>query len=257
MKPHEINQPEQRIDAPAVGQSPSDLREQDQRIADIERSLDSFSFSEGYNDKIYGPAFKESDDPIVKLSEYMSSHNYGPEDYDTYSKDPEWQALQKQAFPDYHFPVIESYAIEDYRNFVDNWLKDINPNFDPYDISSPYRSNCGSCAVAVERRLNGESDVVASAENIGTVWEMERLTGMDQVPMTPNEIRDYLLEHGPGSHGIVGIDRSYGQGHWFNALCTDDSTVIAIDGQTGEIFDWPPDYGDVTSWDFSVRKEDK
>ncbi|MCR4791786.1 MAG: hypothetical protein K5871_03485 [Lachnospiraceae bacterium] len=30
---------------------------------------------------------------LNNMTEYMNSHNYGPEDYETYSQDPEWQAL--------------------------------------------------------------------------------------------------------------------------------------------------------------------
>lgn len=36
------------------------------------------------------------------LAAYMYAHNYGKEDYDTYSRDPEWQKLHKAAFPDYY-----------------------------------------------------------------------------------------------------------------------------------------------------------
>ncbi len=139
---------------------------------------------------------------------------------------------------------------------IETWLKDINPNFDPFDIESPYCNNCGSCAFAVEQHLSGNSDIVATAENIGTVAEMNELTGMKQVPMSPGEIQQYLLNQGPGAHAIVGIDRAEGPGHWFNAICLDDHTVVALDGQSGEILDWPPDYGNVTNWDVSVKKED-
>jgi len=37
-----------------------------------------------------------------KLAAYMSSHNYGIDDYDVYSKDPEWQKLHAAVFPDFH-----------------------------------------------------------------------------------------------------------------------------------------------------------
>ena len=40
------------------------------------------------------------------LSEYMNAHNYGPDDYATYSQDPEWRALQREAFPDYELPPL-------------------------------------------------------------------------------------------------------------------------------------------------------
>ena len=41
-----------------------------------------------------------------RLSDYMNDHNYGPSDFSTYSKDPVWRDLQKQAFPDYELPPI-------------------------------------------------------------------------------------------------------------------------------------------------------
>lgn len=138
---------------------------------------------------------------------------------------------------------------------VSDWINDINLNYDPFDWQSPYSNNCGSCAFAVEQRLDGNTDISATSENIGTIEEMNKITGMEQVAMSPDEIKDYLVSQGPGSHGIVGIDRVSGPGHWFNAYY-DGEKVVAIDGQTGEINDWPPDYGDVTNWDISVRKEE-
>ena len=42
-----------------------------------------------------------------KLSDYMNAHNYGKEDFETYSKDPEWQRLHKEAFPNYVSPAVK------------------------------------------------------------------------------------------------------------------------------------------------------
>ena len=136
---------------------------------------------------------------------------------------------------------------------VNDWISEINPNFDPYDLDSAYDNNCGSCAFAVYQRFEGNTDIVASAENIATIEEMNALTGMEQVTMTPEEIQQTLLDQGNGAHAIIGIDRADGPGHWFNAANI-DGKVVAIDGQTGEISDWPPDYGDVTNWDMSMKK---
>lgn len=136
---------------------------------------------------------------------------------------------------------------------VQGWLGDINPNFDEFDPESPYCNNCGSCALAVYQRLEGDTDSCASAENIGYNEEMEAITGMEQVSMDPSEIEQRLLEEGDGAHAIIGIDRAEGAGHWFNAACI-DGQVVAIDGQTGEISEWPPDYGDVVNWEMSVKK---
>ena len=147
----------------------------------------------------------------------------------------------------------EAETVADLEN-VSGWLKEVNPNFDPFDLDSPYCNNCGSCAYAVYQRLEGIStDSCASAEKIEYNSEMEALTGMEQVPMSPAEIEERLLEQGDGAHAIIGIDRAERSGHWFNAACL-DGKVVAIDGQIGEIFDWPPDYGDVVNWEMSIKK---
>lgn len=290
------------------------------------------------------------------MTEYLSEHNYGKEDYETYSKDPEWQELNnkllvedgmepidygepspeeaaetvEEGLPDEILPeempenlpekspetiesspeelvpneipaeetvstwmddvtiestektelmdddveltddvtkepieeiaeaedVVEETEMVPNLENVSGWLKEVNPNFDPFDLDSPYCNNCGSCAYAVYQRLEGIStDSCASAENIGYNSEMEALTGMEQVPMSPAEIEERLLEQGDGAHAIIGIDRAEGPGHWFNAACF-DGKVVAIDGQSGEILDWPPDYGDVVNWEMSIKKGD-
>lgn len=151
--------------------------------------------------------------------------------------------------------VEDTETVPDLEN-VSGWLNEVNPNFDPFDLDSPYCNNCGSCAYAVYQRLEGIStDSCASAENIEYNSEMEALTGMEQVPMSPAEIEERLLEQGDGAHAIIGIDRAEGPGHWFNAACL-DGKVVAIDGQSGKILDWPPDYGDVVNWEMSIKKGD-
>ena len=137
---------------------------------------------------------------------------------------------------------------------LSEWIGDINPNFDEFDLESPYSNNCGSCALAVYQRLEGNPDSVADAENIPYDTDMEALTGMEQVSMSPWDIEKTLLEEGEGAHAIIGIDRAEGPGHWFNAVNI-DGVVKAVDGQTGEITDWPPDYGDVVNWEMSVKRE--
>lgn len=136
---------------------------------------------------------------------------------------------------------------------ISDWIGDINPNYDPFDVESSYSTNCGSCAYAVYQRLEGVDDACATEDNIDYNYQMNALTGMEQVSMSPAEIETTLLDAGDGSHAIIGIDRSEGPGHWFNAACI-DGKVFAIDGQTGEISDWPPDYGDVVNWEMSMRR---
>ena len=126
--------------------------------------------------------------------------------------------------------------------------------FDEFDPESPFCNNCGSCAFAVYQRLEGISDCCATANNINYNSEMEALTGMEQVSMSPDEIEMRLLAEGDGAHAIIGIDRAQGPGHWFNAACI-DGRVVAIDGQSGDICEWPPDYGDVVNWEMSIKRE--
>jgi len=40
------------------------------------------------------------------LMEYLGRNNYSPDDFDTYSKDPEWRELMGKAFPDTKLPEI-------------------------------------------------------------------------------------------------------------------------------------------------------
>ena len=153
----------------------------------------------------------------------------------------------RDGFPEY----MERMETQKRLREIDSWIGEINPNFDPFDIESPYCNNCGSCAYAVYRRLQGEADIVASATNIDYNFQMEALTGLKQVPMSPEAIQEYLLEQGSGAHAIIGVDRAYGPGHWFNAANI-DGRIVAIDGQNGTVVGWPPNYGNVVRWEISV-----
>ena len=220
-----------------------------------------------------------------QLNQYMSDHNYGIGDYNEYSQDPTWRELHSTVFPDDELPPLNEETAETVEPVTDEiepeletedteaaaelnetpeveetpevgeWIDEINPNYDPFDLESPYCNNCGSCAYAVYQRLEGDTGICASDENIDYKNEMEALTGMEQVSMSPEEIEQTLLDQGDGAHAIIGIDRAEGSGHWFNAANM-GGKVVAIDGQTGEITDWPPDYGDVVNWDMSIKKED-
>ena len=135
---------------------------------------------------------------------------------------------------------------------ISGWIKDINPNYSnpfyPPD-GHPYHSNCGSCAFAVESRLQGKNDAVASIQlELRTDGGMEKATGKKCVYMSPDDIAQKLISMGPGAHLICGINRHAPYpGHWFNAYY-DGNKIYTIDGQVGEIYDWPHDYVDVSEW---------
>ena len=115
-------------------------------------------------------------------------------------------------------------------------MEDVNGNYDPFDLGSPYNVNCGSCAIACEMRLSGlDPEAVAEASNIGTVAEMNEATGKTQVPMAPSEIVAYAEQQGPGFHGVVGCDwKGTSDGHWVNVSVSPSGRVYALDGQCGQ-----------------------
>lgn len=64
--------------------------------------------------------------PMEALTAYMCAHNYGKDDYEIYSKDPEWQKLHQAVFPECH-------QIADHELTPDekiDWICDIIPNVD-------------------------------------------------------------------------------------------------------------------------------
>ena len=138
---------------------------------------------------------------------------------------------------------------------ISSWIKDINPKYNSpfYPIQNPYRKNCGSCAFAIESRLNGDSSAVAVSKNIGKDYEMEQITGKICRYMTVHQIESVLKERGAGSHLIVGINRKptpsgkTQAGHWFNAFY-DGNTIYVLEGQSGNIYNWPHDYVDISEW---------
>lgn len=131
------------------------------------------------------------------------------------------------------------------------WITKINPHYgNPFFPQSSV--NCGSCAFAVEQRLNGDQHITASLENISTDAEMEAATGLVCTYMPVDSIEQLLISRGPGAHVIVGVNRRRPDGrpiagHWFNALY-DGKKVYTIDGQIGMVMDWPHDYVYVSEW---------
>ncbi|SHR63983.1 Uncharacterised protein [Mycobacteroides abscessus subsp. massiliense] len=141
---------------------------------------------------------------------------------------------------------------------IQKWLPEVNhgPGMDVFD---PARAvNCGQCALAVDQRLTGALPDASAGLGTLSIPEMEAATGLRQVPATPSQIEQHLIDQGPGAHTVIGVDRGNGfAGHWFNAYY-DGAKVYAVDGQTGQVVGWPPHMdvpgGPVTNWDMGVPK---
>lgn len=136
---------------------------------------------------------------------------------------------------------------------VNSWIGEINPNYDQFDVDSPYSNNCGGCTLSVYSRLEGAGKICATDINIPRDSQMEAIIGKKFITMTPEAIEQYMLDRGTGAHEIIGVNRYSGPGHWFN-VANIDGRVVAIDGQDGSIWRWPPEhYGDIAEWEISVR----
>lgn len=144
--------------------------------------------------------------------------------------------------------AIASHTEQDIAS-VGTWIGQVNPHYgNPFFPSSGH--NCGSCALAVAKRLNGDATATASldAGDLRTDGGMERATGKKCTYMPLTDIESHIRAQGTGSHFIIGINRSGNlAGHWFNAYY-DGEKIYTIDGQSGKVLDWPHDYGHVTEW---------
>lgn len=137
-------------------------------------------------------------------------------------------------------------------------MPDANPGFTKQESfwkRNPYNHNCGSCALAVERNLEGGRSTIA----VSTLYtlsdqEMDNETGKTCTYTPRSDIEEYLKSQGAGSHLIIGIDREPAlmglvqrAGHWFNAYY-DGNQIVTVDGQCNRIMGWPPEYGHISHW---------
>ncbi|WP_373460747.1 glycohydrolase toxin TNT-related protein [Agromyces ramosus] len=132
-------------------------------------------------------------------------------------------------------------------------LKAINPNFDPLNPKSEYNNNCGNTSSILNDVLNGSPVTEAPTGTLSTP-QMEARTGLPQTAMTPQQVIDSLVAQGAGSHCVVGVDRSTGAGHWFNAYF-DGTTVWTLDAQNGTMTPFPPHEPNATNWDASIHPD--
>lgn len=125
---------------------------------------------------------------INSVSDYMNAHNYGRDDFVTYSQDPQWRNLMRKEFPDYKLPELSqesanaqlsqymnahNYGIDDYDKysqdptwrelhtaaFPDNELPPLNDDY-PDDIATGELFG----SFETDQHMNG-SDVFVKGDN--------------------------------------------------------------------------------------------
>ena len=75
-----------------------ELADKDDQIVD-DATENAEETAESINDNDMN--IEKSQTPMQALSSYMNEHNYGPDDFEEYSQDPEWQKLHREVFPDW------------------------------------------------------------------------------------------------------------------------------------------------------------
>ena len=66
---------------------------------------------------------------INSISDYMNAHNYGSDDFATYSQDPQWRQLMRQEYPDYELPEMTR---ESANAQLSQYMNDHNYGVDDY-----------------------------------------------------------------------------------------------------------------------------
>ena len=174
----------------------------------------------------------------------MNANNYCPDDFGTYSQDPEWISLHKQAFPDYEMPPLNR------ADNVGKWddipadisakanIDAANPN---YYSGDEWKVNCQRCVPTYEMRSRGY-DVTAQpciddnddlSYNPFDVWEQPDIKTCTGNGM--EDIQKQMAEWGDGARSQVVVlwDNGYG-GHTFTAVQHNGSTHF-VDPQNGDM----------------------
>ena len=132
------------------------------------------------------PSADTQENSFRQLSEYMNEHNYGPDDFATYSQDPEWQQLHSNAYPDYVLPEDSSKG-SDIANEAP-----AHPNEDTaFNISADTQDNINGKIPMAETEdtvLNTQDDMnsdVPTAETEDTALDTQDDMNSD-VPMAEN-----------------------------------------------------------------------
>ena len=74
----------------------------------------------------------------------MKEHNYGPDDFDTYSQDPKWRELQSAAYPDFEYVVlsIKDKFWDKAQELVNNIIEETHTNINLIEMTDEAIEEC-------------------------------------------------------------------------------------------------------------------
>ena len=194
------------------------------------------------------PSADTQENSFRQLSEYMNEHNYGPDDFATYSQDPEWQQLHSNAYPDYVLPEDSSKG-SDIANEAP-----AHPNEDTaFNISADTQDNINGKIPMAETEdtvLNTQDDMnsdVPMAENGDTVLDTQDAMNSDVLMA---ETEDTVLD----TQGDMDSDVSTSETEDMVPDAYDDQTYDDMDNESPTMEDGAND----TNWNpFKPKKETK
>ena len=182
--------------------------------------FNDFSTLNNENDNIEQSEVKSYDN----LSGYMSDHNYGMNDYDTYSQDPVWRDLHRKEFPDSELPPLtqesaksqlydymteHNYGQDDFNTYSQDpkWRDLQSAAFPDYELPPLVEEKSDIGFNENGRELTPANTIVDVNEfyNFNLDDEYEKLSSLDVKDLSKNEISS--LERYSGS-GYSRINRS-------------------------------------------------
>ena len=182
--------------------------------------FNDFSTPNNENDNTEQSEIKSYDN----LSDYMSDHNYGMDDFDTYSQDPVWRDLQKNEFPDYELPPLtqesaksqlydymseHNYGQDDFNTYSQDlkWRELQSAAFPDYELPPLVEEKSDIGFNENGRELTPANTIVDVNEinNFNLDDEYEKLSSLDVEDLSKDEISS--LERYSGS-GYSRINRS-------------------------------------------------
>jgi hypothetical protein len=114
---------------------------------------------------------------INSISDYMNAHNYGPDDYATYSQDPQWRQLMRQEYPDYELPEMtresanaqlshymndHNYGVDDYAEYSQDpiWRELHSTAFPDEELPPLQNASEGDLTESSENDISQSADTV-------------------------------------------------------------------------------------------------
>ena len=175
------------------------------------------------------------------LSEYMNSHNYGRDDFSTYSQDPEWRNLMRKEHPDYELPELTQ---ESARSQLSDYMNSHNYGQDDFDTYSqdPVWRELQSAAYPGYEMPPLQKSIDLKQDALDAVPDSRRDAVIDTFSDAPDEIKSVINDLSDELN--VGDCRSYIHNGMLEEECchydpTDDIIRMETnmdDGEYAEVF---------------------